>query len=83
MTIPASLVRFLQTDPIDAGCAETFDLLHAYIERDLANGSAADRYPSVAAHLTSCDACAQDLEGLRAAVVSTRRIARDWHVAST
>ncbi len=71
MTIPTSLARFMKPDPIDAGCAETFDLLHVYVEKELADGSAAGRYPSVAAHLTSCDACAQDFAGLRAAVLST------------
>ena len=36
-----SLVRFLKTDPLDAGCAETFELLERYVERELARGDAA------------------------------------------
>jgi hypothetical protein len=71
MTITTSLARFLKPDPIDAGCAETFNLLDVYVEKELADGSAARRYPSIAAHLASCDACAQDFKGLRAAVLST------------
>lgn len=71
MTIPTSLARLLKPDLIDAGCSDTFDLLDDYVEKELADGIAAGRYPSVAAHLASCDACAQDFEGLRAAVLST------------
>ena len=40
-----SLERFLKTDPGDAGCAETFELLDRYVERELAHGDAAERYP--------------------------------------
>ena len=35
-----SLERFLRTDPGDAGCAETFELLDRYVERELAHGDA-------------------------------------------
>jgi hypothetical protein len=62
------LERFLKTDPQDAGCAETFDLLDLYVERELAHGDAAERYPGVAAHLSSCNPCVEDFEGLLAAI---------------
>jgi hypothetical protein len=67
-TWPA-LERFLKTDPHDAGCAETFELLDRYVERELAYGDAAELYPGIAAHLSSCNPCVQDFEGLLAAIV--------------
>ncbi len=63
-----SLEQFLRTDPLDAGCAETFELLDRYVERQLAYGDAAARYPAIAAHLSSCNPCIQDFEGLLAAI---------------
>jgi hypothetical protein len=63
-----SLDRFLRTDPTDAGCAETFELLDRYVERQLAHGDAARRYPEIAAHLSNCNPCVQDFEGLLAAI---------------
>jgi len=64
----ASLERFLKTDPQDAGCAETFELLDRYVERELTHGDAAERYPGVAAHLSSCNPCVEDFKGLLAAI---------------
>ncbi|HEX3541340.1 MAG TPA: hypothetical protein VHT75_12980 [Acidimicrobiales bacterium] len=52
----------------DAGCAQTFELLDRYVERELAYGDAAQRYPEIAAHLSSCNPCVQDFEGLLAAI---------------
>jgi hypothetical protein len=63
-----SLERFLTTDPTDAGCAETFELLDRYVERQIAYGDAAVHYPEIAAHLSSCNPCLQDFEGLLAAL---------------
>jgi len=63
-----SLERFLKTDPTDAGCAETFELLDRYVERELAHGDAAQHFPGVAAHLSSCNPCVQDFKGLLAAI---------------
>jgi hypothetical protein len=63
-----SLERFLRTDPLDAGCTETFELLDRYVERQLAYGDAAARYPAIAAHLSSCNPCIEDFEGLLAAI---------------
>jgi hypothetical protein len=57
--------RFLRTDPSDAGCAGTMDVMDVYAELAVADRPAAEgRYPGVAAHLRVCDPCAQDLEGL-------------------
>jgi hypothetical protein len=56
------LDRFLATDPLDVGCAETMDLLHVYVELVLAGVE--QRYPGVAAHLRACDPCSTDFDGL-------------------
>lgn len=64
----SALDRFLHTDPQDTGCAETMDLLHAYAELVAADQNAAVWYPQVAAHVRACGPCAEDLEGLLAAI---------------
>lgn len=63
-----SLERFLTTDPSDAGCAQTFEQLDRYVERQLAYGDAATYFPEIAAHLSGCNPCLQDFEGLLAAI---------------
>ena len=68
MTGWRSLKSFLSTDPADAGCAETFRLLDAYVERELALGDARLAFPGVAAHLDVCGPCVQDVRGLLAAI---------------
>jgi hypothetical protein len=65
-----SLERFLMTDPLDAGCAETFDLLDRYVERELAHHDAAAQFPGIAAHLSECNPCIQDFEGLLEAIAA-------------
>lgn len=64
----AALERFLTTDPADAGCAETVELLHAYVELVAAGQDPGQRYPGVAAHLRSCGPCLDDYRGLLAVV---------------
>ena len=64
----AALERFLTTDPADAGCAETLELLHAYVELVAAGEDPEQRYPGVAAHLRSCEPCLDDYHGLLAIV---------------
>jgi hypothetical protein len=50
-----ALDRLLQTDPRDAGCDETMELLHVYAELvAIDRADAEQRYPEVAAHLRSC-----------------------------
>jgi hypothetical protein len=62
--------RFLTTDPIDAGCAETFALIDLYVELMVADDDAEARFPGIAAHLRACRPCAEDFEGLLLAVRS-------------
>jgi hypothetical protein len=62
------LERFLATDPRDVGCDEAMAVMHLYAELLAAGVDAAARYPGVAAHLAACEACAEDVDGLLAAV---------------
>jgi hypothetical protein len=64
----SSLDRLLATDPADAGCAATFALLDVYVEVQLAGQDPPSRFPGLAAHLRSCQACQEDYQGLLAAV---------------
>ncbi|HEY7047203.1 MAG TPA: hypothetical protein VH373_08285 [Jatrophihabitantaceae bacterium] len=64
----AALERFVTTDPADAGCAETLELLHAYVELVAAGENPEVRYPGVAVHLRSCGPCLDDYQGLLAVV---------------
>ena len=47
----------LAVEPVDAGCAAGFEVLHRYVEP-------ASSHPGLAAHLVSCPACRQDYLGL-------------------
>ena len=64
-----ALDRFLQTDPRDAECDKAMELLHIYAEIAVTDPREAEqRHPEVAAHLRACGPCAEDLEGLLAAI---------------
>ena len=62
------LERFLATDPRDVGCDEAMAVLHIYAELLAAGVDAAGQYPGLASHLAACGACAEDADGLLAAV---------------
>jgi hypothetical protein len=62
------LERFLRTDPNDPGCDETRRLMHVYAEALLAGEQPELLHPGVAAHLDDCPPCADELDGLLAAV---------------
>ena len=66
-----SLRRFLDTEPADVGCGDTFGLLAAYVDRQLDFADAETRYPGVAAHLRVCGPCGDDFRGLLAAARSS------------
>jgi hypothetical protein len=63
-----ALVRFLETDPRDVGCAEAMGMLHLYVELVAEGAPAQERYPGIAAHLRACGPCGEDFEGLLALV---------------
>lgn len=67
------LERFLATDPRDVGCDEAMAVMHLYAELLAADADAAGQYPGVAAHLAACEACADDVDGLLAAVREAER----------
>jgi hypothetical protein len=63
------LDAFLQTDPHDAGCDATMEMLDIYVEL-LADGDSdpSERFPGLYAHFLACGPCAENLEGLLAAI---------------
>jgi hypothetical protein len=67
------LEQFLRTDERDAGCAETFELLDRYVERQMSHGDAAEHFPGIAVHLQTCGPCVQDYQGLLAALAELGR----------
>jgi len=73
MTDWSAIDRFLATDPRDVGCEQALEILHVYVEVALGDspGSAADRYPGVAAHLAACGPCDDDFQGLLSAAEAT------------
>ena len=42
--------------------------MHVYVELVAADASVGRRYPGIAAHLAACGPCAEDFDGLLAAV---------------
>jgi len=62
------LDAMLLAESVDAGCAAGFEVLHRYVEEELAGGDAAKLHPGIATHLGSCPACRQDYLGLVEAV---------------
>jgi predicted anti-sigma-YlaC factor YlaD len=58
------LDAMLRAESVDAGCAAGFEVLHRYVEEELAGGQAAQSHPGLAAHLQSCPACRQDYLGM-------------------
>ncbi|MEO7982223.1 MAG: hypothetical protein ABI807_15190 [Sporichthyaceae bacterium] len=67
------LDALLATDPSDAGCAKTLELLHVYAEIVLAGGDPEQRAPGITAHLRSCPPCGEDYQGLLAALSAESR----------
>jgi hypothetical protein len=48
----------------DAGCAAGAEILHAYVELELAGGDPVHVYPGAAIHLVSCPGCQVEYDGL-------------------
>jgi hypothetical protein len=63
-----ALEQFLETNQIDSGCARALELLDVYADRILAGEDPASAFPDIAVHLAACGPCAEDLEGLLAAM---------------
>lgn len=68
MNLPERAERLLTLRPDDVGCAETFDLIDRFVDLLVAGGDPSTQFAGVAAHLAGCGPCAQDFDGLLAAV---------------
>jgi hypothetical protein len=66
-----ALLRFLDTDDVDAGCEETMRLLHVYVDLVVAGEDPELTHPGIAAHLRTCQPCIEDFDGLLQAVLAT------------
>jgi predicted anti-sigma-YlaC factor YlaD len=64
MNKPTDIDALLAADAVDAGCAAGFEVLHRYVEAELAGLDPARQQPGLAAHLRSCPACREDYLGL-------------------
>ncbi|GAA0410389.1 hypothetical protein GCM10009530_73600 [Microbispora corallina] len=64
----ARLDAFLRTDPRDAGCDATKDMLDVYAECLATGSDPSERFPGPHAHFLACGPCAQDLNGLLTAL---------------
>jgi hypothetical protein len=65
---PNALEEFLATNQVDSGCARALELLDVYADQLAAGARPEERFPDLAAHLAVCGPCAEDLEGLLAAI---------------
>lgn len=73
------LRSFLETDPRDLGCDETWKGIHVYAELVLGGHDPELRFPGVTAHLAACLPCVEDFEGLLAALRGeTRDMEATW-----
>jgi hypothetical protein len=75
----ARLAAFVQTDSSDAGCDATMDLLDVYAELLAGGSDPGARFPDLRAHFLACGPCAEDLEGLLAAIRRETGPGRDLH----
>ena len=71
------LADLVHADPRDAGCDATLDVLDICAELLAAGSDPYARFPRVRAHLVACRPCAEDLEGLIAAIVSRPALPHD------
>jgi hypothetical protein len=62
------LDAFLHTDPQDAGCDLTMEMLDVYAELVAAGEDPVKRFPGIHAHFLACGPCAEDLRGLLVAL---------------
>lgn len=56
--------ELLAADNLDAGCSASFEVLHQYVDAELAGVDPERSLPGLAAHLRSCPACGEDYRGL-------------------
>jgi hypothetical protein len=73
------LDAFLRTDPRDAGCDATMEMLDVYAELLAAGNEPSGQFPGMHAHFLACGPCAQDLEGLLTALTDRTSSRRSPH----
>ncbi len=74
-TGPEVVDAWLRTDPRDAGCQQTWELIHVYAEVVTQGGDPEVTMPGITAHLRSCPPCADDYEGLLNALMTANEVA--------
>ena len=75
--LPDRAERLLTPRPDDVGCAETFELIDRFVDLLVAGGDPYAEFHGIAAHLAGCGPCAEDFEGLLAAVRDPREASSD------
>ena len=68
MNLPERAERLLMLQPNDVGCDESFELIDRFVDLLVAGGDPSTEFAGIAVHLAGCGPCAQDFEGLLAAV---------------
>ena len=68
MDAAEAIGRFLATDPCDVGCDDAWQVIHVYAEQVALGDDPEQRFPGVTAHLVACAPCAEDFQGLLAAL---------------
>lgn len=64
----------LRTDPQDAGCAQTWALIHVYAEVAAGGGDPEQQFPGISAHLRACPPCSDDYQGLLNALMTAEHL---------
>ena len=64
MNIHHNIDELLAADNRDAGCSASFEVLHLYVDAEVAGGDPARSLPGLAAHLHTCPACRADYLGM-------------------
>ncbi len=59
------LEQIYDTEEKELDCADCFEQVSEYVERELAGEAAAERMPGVKHHLTHCKVCREEYETLR------------------
>ena len=70
MNLPSRAERLLTLRSGDVGCAETFEQIDRFVDVLLSGGDPHREFQGLVAHLANCPPCAEDFEGLLAAVRS-------------
>ncbi len=76
-----SIDRLLGPAHPEVSCDDCFELLDAYVDRQILHGDAEEAMPAVTAHLNGCPACAEDHHSLQTFI--TGHTATDEEASAT